>query len=70
MDITYDEQQLMAIFNTGNREGTIAALEKMRTELEPDEIELRELTATVLGKLRKLTDADFDALDLMLEFGD
>lgn len=63
MNLTFEEQQLMAIFNTGTREGTIAALEKMSTELEPDETELRELTTAAVGKLRSMTDAYFLALD-------
>ena len=66
MNLTVDEQQLMAIFNAGTREGTIAALEKMRTELEPDETELRELTTTVLRKLRAMTDDEFNKLDITL----
>lgn len=68
MNLTFDEQQLMAIFNTGTREGTITALEKMSTELEPDETELRELTVTVLRKLRAMTDDDFGGLDLTPDF--
>ena len=65
MNLTIDEQQLMAIFNAGTREGTIATLEKMRTELEPDETELWELTDSILEKLAAMTDAEFDVLDLM-----
>ena len=68
MNITYEELQLMAIFNAGSRESTIAALEKMSTELEPDETELRELTASALEKLRSMTDAEFKALDLTIDF--
>ena len=65
MKLTFDEQQLTAIFNSGTREATIAALEKMSTELEPDETELRELTTSAVGKLRAMTDAEFDELDLV-----
>ena len=68
MNLTIDEQQLMAIFNAGTREGTIAALEKMRAELEPDEAEMRELTASALKKLRSMTDAEFETLDLVPDF--
>lgn len=68
MNLTIDEQQLTAIFNAGTREGTIVALEKMRTELEPDETELRELTASALEKLCLMTDAEFEALDLTIDF--
>ena len=68
MNLTVDEQQLMAIFNAGTREGTIIALEKMRTELEPDETNLRELTASALEKLRIMSDEEFGALDLTIGF--
>ena len=67
---TYDEQQLVTIFNTGSLEGTISALEKMSMELEADEIELREMTASAVAKLRTMTDADYDALDLIPDFGE
>lgn len=66
--ITYDEQQLITIFNTGSREGTISALERMSAELEPDETELRDMTVSALAKLRAMSDADYEALDLMPDF--
>ena len=68
MNLTIDEQQLMAIFNTGTREGTITSMEKMSTKLEPDETELLELTASAVGKLSDMTDAEFNILELMSEF--
>ena len=68
MNLTFDEQQLTAIFNSGTREGTITALEKMSTELESDETELQKLTASAIGKLRDMSDAEYDALDLMPDF--
>ena len=70
MNLTFEEQQLTAIFNSGTREATIAALEKMSTELEPDETELRELTASTVGKLRDMSDRDYEALDLVPDFFD
>lgn len=65
---TYDEQQLVTIFNTGARRGTISALEKMSAELDSDETELRDMTASALTKLRAMTDADYETLDLVPEF--
>jgi hypothetical protein len=65
MNLTYDEQQLIAIFNAGTRKGTITALEKMSTELDSDETELRNMTASALEKLRIMSDADYETLDLM-----
>ena len=44
MNITFDEQQLMSLYNPGTREGLIAALTEMRGYLAADEAELRELT--------------------------
>ena len=35
--ISYYEQQLLAIYNTGTRLGTMQALSEMRTYLEDDE---------------------------------
>lgn len=68
MNLTVDEQQVIAIFNAGNRMSTIAAIQEMRGDLEQDETELRELTASALDKLRTMTDAEFEALDLTIDF--
>ena len=37
MNITFDEQQLMSLYNPGTREGLIAALTEMRGYLAADE---------------------------------
>ena len=42
MNITFEERQLMSLYNTGTRTGLIAALEEMRGYLAADETELRE----------------------------
>ena len=55
---TYEEMELMSIYDPGTREGLIANLEEMRGYLEPDETELRELTDSALEKLRELSDED------------
>ena len=65
---THDEINLMAIYNTGTREGLIEELTTMRKYLESDETELMELTDSVLAKLNTLTDAEFDTLDLIPDF--
>ena len=41
MDFTFEEQELMAIYNPGTRLGLIQALNEMRTYLDEDEQELR-----------------------------
>ena len=68
MNITFEERQLMSLYNTGTRTGLIAALEEMRGYLAADETELRELTDSALEKLRGITDAEYAALDLTPDF--
>ncbi len=66
--ITYDEQQLMSLYNTGTRVGLMSALEEMRNYLAADETELLSLTDSVLEKLTGMTDEDYEALDLIPDF--
>lgn len=68
MNITYEEQQLMSLYNTGTRQGLIDALAEMRSCLAADETELRELTDSAISKLNRMTDAEYDALDLIPDF--
>lgn len=69
--ITYEEQQLMAIFNSaGTRQGLISALEEMHGQLTSEDAELKELTDSSLDKLRDMTDAEFDTLDLFPDFSE
>ena len=69
--ITYEEQQLMAIFNSaGTRQGLISALEEMRGQLTAEDEDLKELTDSSLDKLRDMTDAEFDTLDLFPDFSE
>ena len=57
--ITYEEQQLMSLYNsTGTRKGLIASLVEMRGYLDADENELMELTDSAIAKLRAMTDED------------
>ena len=60
---TYEEMELMSIYDPGTREGLIA-------NLEADETELRELTDSALEKLRELSDADYEQLELIPDFMD
>lgn len=73
--IPYDVQQVMAIYNTNNEDGTrlglIAVLEEMRGYLTTDNDEdkvLKEHTDAALKLLREMTDAQFDVLDLTVDF--
>ena len=67
---TYEELELMSIYDPGTREGLIANLEDMRGYLEADETELRELTDSALEKLRSLNDAEYEQLELIPDFMD
>lgn len=68
MDFTFEEQELMSIYNSGTRLGLIQALNEMRTYLAEDEQELRMLTDSAVYKLSRITDDAFEKLDLVPEF--
>ena len=69
-NFTFDEMNLMCIYNTGTREGLINALNEMRGYLEPDEAELLALTDSTLEKLSSMGDMEFEALELYPDFDD
>lgn len=69
-NFTIDEINLMCIYNTGIREGLIAKLTEMRSYLGVDEKELLSLTDSALDKLRRMTDAEHEILDLFPDFDD
>lgn len=69
-NFTFDEMNLMCIYNTGTREGLINALREMRGYLEPDEAELLALTDSTLEKLSSMGDMEFEALELSPDFDD
>lgn len=66
--ISYYEQQLLAIYNTGTRLGTMQALSEMRTYLEDNEQELMTATDNAIAKLNAMTDDEFEDLDLVPDF--
>ena len=68
-ELPFEERNLMCLYNkSGTRSGLIDALTEMRCYLGPDEDELRELTDSALSKLYRMTDADYEALDLYPDF--
>ena len=68
--LTYDEQQMVAIYYADTRTETIQMMEEMRSVLGADEPELQALTDSTLQKLHTMTDAEFDAVDVIPDFGD
>lgn len=55
---------LMMIYNPGSREKLVVELETMKGQLRLGERRLLHLTDTVIGKLRKITDEEFERIDL------
>ena len=69
-NFTFEEQQLMSIYNPGTRLGLIHALVEMRTNLDKDEQEPKDLTDSAIAKLNAMTDVEFAELDLIPDFGE
>lgn len=67
-NFTFEEINLMCIYNTGSRTGLIDSLREMRDELSPEETELRDLTDNALMKLQAMSDAEFAQLELYPDF--
>ena len=65
---TFEEINLLCIYNTGSRAGLMEALTEMRGELSLEETELRELTDSALSKLQAMTDKEFAQLELYPDF--
>lgn len=62
---TLAEKNLMMIYNTGSRLELMDELGNMLGYLSDEETELHDITVSVIEKLKRITDAEFDALDLM-----
>ena len=67
-NFTFEEMNLMCIYNTGSRTGLIDSLSEMRGELSPEETELLALTDSTLSKLRAMTDDEFAVLEPYPDF--
>lgn len=66
--VTYEEMQLMAIYNNGTRKGLLQALIDMQAYLSKEEQELNNLTASAISKLQEMSDDEYEALDLVPDF--
>ena len=67
-DFTFEEQQLMSIYNPDSRLGLIHTLVEMCTYLDKDEKELKDLTDSAIAKLCRMSDAEFEMLELIPDF--
>ena len=69
MNFTNDEMNLMCIYSAeGKRTELMEKLTEMKRHLENDEAELLTLTDSTLTKLAELSDAEFEALELIPDF--
>ena len=67
-EFTFEEHNLVCIYNSGTRMGTVSALTEMKKYLDPDEADLKALTDSALEKLSAMSDDAFDRLDLFPDF--
>ena len=67
-NFTFEETNLMCIYNTGSRTGLMESLTEMCGELSPEETELLALTDSTLSKLHAMTDEEFAELELYPDF--
>ena len=63
----HEELMLMMLYNTGTRLGLIHELRLMQCYLMPDEIALRELSESVIAKLKLMTDEQFAEVEFPLD---
>ena len=68
MEFTKDELTLLSIYDSAVRKGTIVTLKDMMKYLSVDETELNDLTNSAIEKLEKITDEEYEALDLFPDF--
>ena len=66
-NFTFEEMNLLCIYNTGSRGGLIENLTEMRGELSLEET---KLTDSALSKLQAMSDAEFAELELFPDFSE
>ena len=67
MNFNSEELMLMVLYNHGTRLGLMQELRLMQCYLMPDETALRELSETVIEKLKLMTDADFSEIEFPID---
>ena len=67
MNFNHEELMLMMLYNTGTRLGLIHELRLMQCYLRPDETALRELSESVIAKLKLMTDEQFAEVEFPLD---
>ena len=67
MNFNGEELMLMMLYNTGTRLGRIHELRLMQCYLMPDETALRELSESVIEKLKLMTDTELVEFEYPLD---
>ena len=67
MNFDHEELMLMMLYNTGTRLGLMQELRLMQCYMMPDEIALRELSESVVEKLKLMTDAQFAEVEFPID---
>ncbi len=67
MKLTFEENNIVALYSGETREETIGKIEEMMQYLETDEAELRLLSEGAVTKLRNMSDEEYSELDLFPE---
>ena len=63
-----EELNLMCIYDTGTRSGLIVGLEKISTDLAPEDAELSQLIQSALKKLTAMSDQEYGELILVPDY--
>lgn len=68
MKLTFEENNIVALYSGETREETIEKIEEMMQYLESDEAELRLLSEGAITKLRNMSDEEYSELVFYPEF--
>lgn len=69
-NVSFDEYQLMSLYDEGNRTGLISNLMEARRYLSSDEKDEIAVTESCIRKLRAMTDAEYGELALSPDYFD
>ena len=67
-NLTHDEMNLLCIYQKNTRIGTMDSITVMQQYLEKDETELAEMSNSLLSKLEKMSDEEFEELEKFPDF--
>ena len=70
MNFTHDELLMIAIYESDSRKTTIEKIREMLPYLDEDEKRLRTLALESIAKLEKISDNEFNKLELFPENGE